>query len=256
VRRHRWVWLLIAVEWYGWLQRLGRTYGSTEAERKAPLPGDELCRHPHYVTDHGITIDAPPAAVWPWLVQMGWGRGQWYTARWVDRLLFPHNGPSADTIHPEWQGLAVGDRVLDGPPESECAFVVALLAPERHLVLHSREHLPPQWRQRFGAWIDFTWAFVLRDLGDGRTRFSFRCRARLGPLWVRAFYWLALIPADFVMARQMMRGVKQRAELLRLTDGSVRADLRSRAGDATGPDARASSDRRDEPSGVRVSHSG
>ena len=40
------------------------------------------------VTNHAITIDAPPEDVWPWMVQMGWGRGGWYTARWVDRLLF------------------------------------------------------------------------------------------------------------------------------------------------------------------------
>ena len=49
---------------------------------------------------------------------MGWGRGQWYTARWVDRLLFPDNGPSADRLHEEWQHLKVGDRVLDGAPTS------------------------------------------------------------------------------------------------------------------------------------------
>jgi hypothetical protein len=58
------------------------------------------------VTNDGITINAPPDDVWPWLVQMGWG---WYTARWVDRLLFPANGPSATTIVPDLQGLKVGD---------------------------------------------------------------------------------------------------------------------------------------------------
>ncbi len=60
---------------------LGRTYGSTAAERAATLPGDGIVGDPSVVTDHAITIDAPPAAVWPWLVQMGWGRGGWYTRR-------------------------------------------------------------------------------------------------------------------------------------------------------------------------------
>ncbi len=207
----------VAAAAYAGLQWLGRTYGSTRSERRRGLPGDDLCPTPHAVTTHAITIDAPPDAVWPWLVQMGWGRGQWYTARWVDRLLFPANGPSADRVIPELQHLAVGDRILDGPPEAKCGFVVAALESNRHLVLHSTEHLPPGWAERFGASIDFTWAFVLDDLPDGRTRFLFRSRERLEPRWVRALYLAALIPADFVMARQMLHGVKSRAERLART---------------------------------------
>jgi hypothetical protein len=126
-----------AVQW------LGRSYGATRNERRSRLPGDGIVPAPHLVTTHAITIHASPDRVWPWLVQMGWGRGQWYTARWVDRLLFPGNGPSADRIVPEWQHLAVGDRILDGPPEANTAFVVEDLEPNRYLVLHSTEHLPP-----------------------------------------------------------------------------------------------------------------
>jgi hypothetical protein len=202
----------LGVAGYGALQWFGRTSGATPAERAGPLPGDRLVASPRMTTTHATTIDAPPAAVWPWLVQMGWGRGQWYTARWVDRLLFPANGPSADRIVPELQHLAVGDRILDGPPEAGCAFVVAALEPERHLVLHSTEHLPPGWAERFGATIDFSWAFVLRDLGGGRTRFVFRSRASASPWWVEAFYVAAIVPADLVMSRQMLRGVRERAE--------------------------------------------
>lgn len=204
--------VIVSATGYGVLQWLGRTHGSTRAERHRPMPGDELCATPDAVTTHAITIDAPPEAVWPWLVQMGWGRGQWYTARWVDRLLFPNNGPSADRIIPELQRLRVGDRILDGPPEAHCAFVVKSLEPARHLVLHSTEHLPPGWVERYGASIDFTWIFALHDVGDGYTRFVFRSRVHVAPLWVRAVYLGLLIPADFIMARQMLHGVKRRAE--------------------------------------------
>ncbi|MGY1701874.1 hypothetical protein [Geodermatophilus sp. SYSU D00766] len=197
---------------YAGLQWLGRAYGATRAERRRPLPGDGLCAHPQMVTTHAVTIDAPPEHVWPWLVQMGWGRGQWYTARWVDRLLFPANGPSADVLVPEWQELAVGDRVLDGPPEADCAFVVDDLDPPRYLVLHSREHLPPGWADRFGAGVDWTWVFVLEPVAGGRTRFLFRTRVRLSPWWVTAVYWTVMVPADLVMSRQMLRGVRKRAE--------------------------------------------
>lgn len=164
-----------------------------------------------FVTDHAITIGAPPSAIWPWLLQMGRHRGGWYTARWVDALLFPANLRAADRIHPEWQDLAVGDRILDGAPETGCHFVVRELAAERHLVLHSTSHLPASFRRRYGAWLDWSWTFVLRGLGDGRTRFHFRSRARLGPRWLALAYRAALIPADHVMSRQMLRGIATRA---------------------------------------------
>jgi hypothetical protein len=59
------------------LIHLGRTYGSTEEERATALPGDGIVNAAKVATDHAITIDAPPSAVWPWLVQMGWGRAGW-----------------------------------------------------------------------------------------------------------------------------------------------------------------------------------
>jgi hypothetical protein len=201
----------LALAGYAALQWLGRTYGATPTERRRPLPGDGLCLAPQIVTTHAVTIEAPPERVWPWLVQMGWGRGQWYTARWVDRLLFPANGPSAETLVPEWQQLAVGDRILDGPPEAHCDFVVEDLDPARRLVLHSREHLPPGWADRFGAGIDWTWAFVLDGLEGGRSRLLVRSRVRLYPWWVAALYRALVVPADFVMSRQMLRGVATRA---------------------------------------------
>jgi hypothetical protein len=189
----------------------GRTAGSTGFERRRVVPGDELVAEPTFVTNHATTVAAPPERIWPWLLQMGWHRGGWYTARWVDRLLFPGNLPSADRIVPELQTLAVGDRIPDGAPETGCEFVVEALEPHRHLVLHSRTHLPPGWADRFGATIDWTWAFVLEPMGPERTRFLFRSRARLAPGWVAAVYWLGIVPADFVMARQMLRGVRERA---------------------------------------------
>jgi len=201
-----------AIAGYLALQWLRRNYGATKAERRRSLRGDELIADPMAVTTHAITIDATPERIWPWLVQMGWHRGAWYTAEWVDRLLFPANLPSADQVLPEFQGLAVGDHVPDGPPEAQCDFIVAELEPNRHLVLHSADHLPPGWKERFGAWIDWTWAFILDDLGNGRTRFIFRSRGRAGPAWVAAVYMMAIIPADFVMSRQMLRGVKTRVE--------------------------------------------
>ena len=194
------------------LLRLGRAYGSTAAERAMPLPGDGIVPTPDVVTDHAITIQVPPEDVWPWLVQMGWGRGGWYTARWVDRLLFPTNGPSATSILPDLQDLAVGDFVPDGAPETECGFVVEHLEPCRALVLHSTSHLPRAWRERHDVALDWSWAFVLRPLEHDRTRFHFRSRWSTAPWWLTLGGRLAVVPADFLMSRDMLNGVKQRAE--------------------------------------------
>jgi hypothetical protein len=195
----------------GALVVLGRGFGSTRAERALTLPGDDIVAEPSVVTDHATTIEAAPEDVWPWLVQMGWGRGGWYTPRWVDQLFFPANGPSTQRIHPELQGLEVGDFVPDGPPQTQCGFHVRALEPERALVLHSTSHLPLSWRDR--AQLTWSWAFVLTPVDDGQcTRFHFRSRWTTSPWWFTAGGLLGIVPADFYMSRGMLRGVRGRAE--------------------------------------------
>jgi hypothetical protein len=197
------------------LVHLGRTYGSTPAERARALPGDDIVVRPQAVTNHAITIHAPPRCVWPWLVQMGWHRGGWYTAGWVDRLLFPANWASADRIVPELQDLRVGSFIPDGPPETGCGMIVERLEPDAALVLRSTSHLPASWRRRHRASVVWSWAFVLLPVERGRrTRFIFRSRWTTAPWWLTLGSWLALVPADFLMSRDMLHGIKSRAEAL------------------------------------------
>jgi hypothetical protein len=144
------------------LIRLGQTYGSTREERAMRLFGDDIVPNPMVVTNHAITIDAPPDCVWPWLVQMGWHRAGWYTARWVDKLLFPLNWPSANRIIPELQHIEVGDFIPDGAPETKTGLIVEELKPGRAMALHSTSHLPMSWRNI--ANLDWSWAFVLLPL--------------------------------------------------------------------------------------------
>jgi hypothetical protein len=210
------------------LIHLGRTYGSTAQERAMSLPGDDIVANPKVVTNHAITIDAPPALVWPWLVQMGWHRGGWYTARWVDRLLFPANWPSAERIVPELQDIRIGSFIPDGAPETGCGMIVERLEPEATLVLHSTSHLPASWRERHTASLDWSWAFILTPIDEGRgTRFLFRSRWTTAPWWFTAGGWLTIVPADFVMARDMLRGVRRRAEAASLAAPGLSLEDRS-----------------------------
>jgi hypothetical protein len=78
--------------------------------------------------------------------------------------------------------------------------------------LRSGTHLPPGWRERFGATIDWTWSLRLTELADRRTRLHTRVRGRTAPWWVTAIYRATIVPADYIMARGMLRGIKQRAE--------------------------------------------
>src|SRR6266540_4220396 len=84
-------------------------WGGTEEEVRRPYPGSDVVSGGERGATMAVTIDAPPSQVWPWLVQMGCDRAGWYS--W-DRL---DNGgrPSAERIHPEWQGASGGPPDID-----------------------------------------------------------------------------------------------------------------------------------------------
>jgi hypothetical protein len=191
---------------------ISRTYASTRAERRAHMPGDEIVASPQTVVTRAITIPAPPRDVWPWLVQVGWHRGGWYTARWVDVLLFRQNSPSAARVLDEYQGLRLGDFIPDGPPETRCGFMVRDIETATRLVLQSTTHLPLSWRVQGRARVSWTWTFVLAPVQGGRaTRLTFRWRARTSPWWLTAAAQVLVVPADLLMSHDMLHGLSARA---------------------------------------------
>ena len=195
---------------YALAYRLGLTSGSTPAERSASLPGDDLITAPTLVTNHAGDLPAPPAEVWPWLTQMGWHRGGWYTPGWVDRLLFPDNWPSADQLDPRYvRDLKPGDTIPDGPPGTAHFVVERAVAPEL-LVLHSRTHLPAEWGKRLGAELDWVWTFSLRPTPGGGSRLLIRNRGWVRPKWLDLAYHAVIVPADHIMATGMVRGLGAR----------------------------------------------
>jgi hypothetical protein len=169
-------------------------WGASPTEAAAALPGDELAAEPAGQTTRAITIAAPPEAVWPWIAQIGQGRGGAYTYDWIENLL-GLGMHSADRILPAFQHPAIGDVVLR-TPSSEMR--VQSLEPGRYLVAAAPD----------GSW---SWAFVLRPLAGGRTRFLSRNRWLRGSSGQR-LGMLLMEPASLVMERKMLQGVKQRVE--------------------------------------------
>jgi hypothetical protein len=135
------------------------TRGATAEEAARRLPGDELLEPADIVATRAIGIDAPPSAIWPWLVQMGPGRGGAYTYDWIENL-FGIDMHSADRIVPEWQTLEVGDVLRSG--DGRLGMRVEILEPER--VLSSRSEA--------GDWV---WTFAL-TAENGSTRLISRNR--------------------------------------------------------------------------------
>jgi hypothetical protein len=157
------------------------------------MPGDELVPHPMVCATRGVTIDAPPDAVWPWLVQMGgYTRAGWYAYDRIDNA----GVPSADRIIPHLQTLQVGDKMLTSPNDG---FVVRAIDPGRSLVLDIDQR---------GTRI--TSVPMLTRLPDGRTRLVFRVRAYFRPR--DRLFGAAFDIGDFVFMRKLMLGIKGRAE--------------------------------------------
>lgn len=202
-------------------RRLGRRWGTADDEVAATLPGDDVIPAPLWQTTHGITIHSTPADVWPWIVQMGITRGGWYLSARLDRVIWRIDNPSVDRIVPELQHLDIGERVPDSV-DGTAHFHVVAIEPERALVLHSRRHpvtgiWPDVSADDPGPYLDFSWTFVLRDMGDGTTRLLMRNRSvvmlgkRPAPAVVKVTLPL-LDFFDFLYVRQMLRGIRKRVE--------------------------------------------
>jgi hypothetical protein len=181
------------------------TWGARGDEIDASLPGDDWVPHPGARTVRAITIDAPAETVWPWLAQIGEGRGGFYSYSLLERAVGCdiHN---ADHIHPEWQPIHPGDTVWLARTYGEAGrVVVAAVKPNSHLVLVS----PTDYaRIRHEHRASGTWAFYLRPEG-GQTRLIIRSAGgATGNAWFDV--------AHFVMEQKMMRGIRKRAERARV----------------------------------------
>lgn len=167
-----------------------RVWGATDEEVAATMPGDDLLRPDAPGTTRAISIAAPAERVWPWLLQIGYGRGGWYSYDWLDN----DGEPSIDRIDPELQRLAVGDQIVMVPGMGP---TVREIESNRYLL---------------SAGDTETWCLQLHPTLEGGTRLISRWRQDW-PKGPATFVWAAIAdPGAFVMERKMLRTLRERAE--------------------------------------------
>jgi proline iminopeptidase len=234
-RSRLWLPLLLGAGAVSVLRRWGRRWGATDAEVGGSLPGDGVVLDAKIQWTYALTVRAVPKRTWPWIVQMGYYRGGWYTdtAWWdylADRYLrflvrdeekqsgVAHRDElSAVGILPEYQEVHPGDVILDGPPGT-AYFTVAAVEPNRYLVLYSTSHLrylfPRTIRDnpRLGIGGEFSWAFVLTQTDDGRSRLIMRTRANVRPPLYKLFTNALLPLVSWIYGRKVLTAIKRRAE--------------------------------------------
>jgi len=173
------------------------TYGATPEEVDRAMPGDDLLTGPVLTSTRAITIDAPPSAVWPWLKQMGSGRGGAYTYDWIENL-FGLEMHSADAILPAFQQLTVGDVLPLGP--SGPGMRVEVCDTESTLAFRSED----------GRWV---WIFGLYPQWGG-TRLVSRNRIAMPDASIarRVVNRVVMEPGSLIMERKMLIGIRDRAE--------------------------------------------
>jgi len=194
---------LIAVSlttWRLFIYPWANNWGATKAERIMPLPGDEFVPNPTSQSTYAITIWAPAADAWKWLVQIGQGRGGFYSYSFLENR-FGVDIHNTNQIKPEWQELRVGDSVRLAPSDYLGGRMQALT----HLQVLLAEPNHALYLKGWGA-------FVLIPAADSSScRFLIRIRVR-EESWPRFLMSLLFDPAHFLMQRRMMMGIKQLAE--------------------------------------------
>jgi hypothetical protein len=189
------------------------TWGATHLDRVARLPGDSLSPRAYRFITHAVNVQAPPEAVWPWIVQIGQDRGGFYSYTFLENLAGCQM-PKVRQIVPEWQARAVGETVWFATPnryKGRARMIVAVVEPQRSLTLAT----PEDWKrfQSGDEGLETTWTFALVPKPGGTTRLIARLRTVAYPTWVtRLVNYVFWEPAHFLMERKMLLTIKSLSE--------------------------------------------
>ena len=165
------------------LLRVAHRSGVSDADVARRLPGDDLIADAEVQMDRAVTLAAPAETIWPWLVQLGKGRGGWYMPASIERLaVWPARKRGARRIVRELQTLTPGDLIPDWGPGNP-SFKAITVDPTRALVylsLRDRRHNWSWPSEPAGEVLAFSWALILEPLDGGSSRLHIRLRGRFG----------------------------------------------------------------------------
>ena len=188
-----------------WRRSERTRWGAAPDEPDPSLAGEDLITDPNWTFTHAIDIDAAPEQIWPWIAQLGQGRGGFYSYERLENL-FGCRITNTDEILAEHQHVAVGDQIRLHPTSPPMS--VAHVDPPRSLVLRGApsDQGEPD--------TDNVWAFHVVDAGGGRCRLIERGKSRHGTSLLDRLFFSPLViePIGFVMSREMLRGIEHRAE--------------------------------------------
>ena len=162
-------------------RRYYRNWGTSKAECRTRLFGDDLVGDPVIQVTEAVWIDAPPSAVWPCLRQLGQNR-------------------------PEWQQLGVGDTLYVKPKgwmglRDGLSFHVAAISPEQSILLRLTSPKLPQ----------ALWSFHVEPHWTNHTRVLARTRVGLRHPGEILIAELAR-PVIALTTRWVLRGIKSRVQ--------------------------------------------
>jgi hypothetical protein len=205
----------VAAGIYGcWIRPRLKRWGATDEEVMGPYPGADLVPEGKRSPTGAVTIEAPPDQVWPWLVQLGWDRGGWYSWDLLDNA----GRPSATRIHPEWQDVAVGDQLSFWALGRRVdAYRIGVLEPRRFLGLYGYTDLRGRWldakEPRPWSYMEGIWGFQLNELPGGRTRLVVSGYQTYRPRFMERFLadWVVL-PISWIMQARMLAVLKRNIE--------------------------------------------
>lgn len=196
--------IVVLFAWLGLVQPWMHCWGATDGELVRTWAGDDVVREPNYFATLAITIDASPAEIWPWLRQLGNGRGGLYSYDGLDRLFGVLDADSANEILPGIPEPKPGDVIPIGHAPA-AGFPVVAVERMRHLVLGSTSA---------PGGVQWSWTFALVPVSPGRTRLISRNRGMV-PAGIRGTITRCILdPTAFLMTRRMLLGLKRRAERL------------------------------------------
>jgi hypothetical protein len=197
------------------LQSRRARWGASDDELQRDLPGDELVPGSAAGYTHAITIRAPAAGVWPWLVQIGQDRAGFYSYELLENLM-GCNIHNADRIVPEFQHRELGDQVTMHP-KNATPYVVAGIEPKRALILQIRADT--QTGQRFelsdplpDPYLNQSWLFFLDPLDERTTRLISRSRNDFTPSLTNRLVYGFFGVISVIMDIKMLQGIQARAE--------------------------------------------